>query len=83
MCEVITMPDGSRAIVCRGHSRGGRKQRCATCKAPATLLCDGPTPIPGRTCDKPICAAHAKKTGPDRHLCNGCAERARMVGREP
>jgi len=38
---------------------------------PSTLLCDGIL-ADGRTCDKPMCAAHAKHVGDNRDLCPAC-----------
>ena len=86
MCEITTLPNGTRVITCgRPHAR---RMRCVTCHGMADLLCDGPA-LPDRTmdgrdvprtCDKPICRRHAVEIGPDKHLCNGCAEKRRMAG---
>ncbi|WP_208511046.1 FAD-dependent oxidoreductase, partial [Variovorax paradoxus] len=38
------------------------------CMAPSAFLCDGPGKG-RRTCDRPLCAAHATQTGPNTHLC--------------
>lgn len=68
-CERMDLPGGGTAIVC-----GLRRRRCATCGSEGTLLCDGP-PRAGakkKTCDAPICKAHAKEIGPDQHLCPRC-----------
>ncbi|MDP3887058.1 hypothetical protein [Hydrogenophaga sp.] len=51
----------------------------APCMAPSAYLCDGP-PTPHRqgdyqdsgTCDAPLCEAHARQIGPNRHLCPAC-----------
>ena len=51
-CKVIKTRDFS-AIVC---SRGGRPIRCTKCGRPANRLCDWPV-LPGKTCDKGICAS--------------------------
>ncbi|ODU36654.1 MAG: hypothetical protein ABT03_15540 [Comamonas sp. SCN 67-35] len=46
----------------------GHEQLCA---AWSTYLCDGPAQ--GRdTCDMPLCEAHAREIGPNRHLCPAC-----------
>ena len=42
-----------------------------TCLFPSDYLCDGPGPA-RRTCDRPLCGAHATQTGPDKHLCPAC-----------
>ena len=49
------------------------------CMAPSAYLCDGP-PAPHRqgdyqdtgTCDTPLCEAHAREIGKNRHLCPAC-----------
>ena len=64
-CNVVTLPNGGRAIVC--SSRG--RQRCA-CGEPSTQLCDWK--IPGRrsgTCDKPLCRTCTHVPAPDKDLC--------------
>lgn len=62
-CTRVKMPNGGTAIVC-----GPRRpvKRCA-CGAPGTLLCDWK--MPDKTCDKPICPAHAREVAADKHLC--------------
>jgi hypothetical protein len=47
--------------------------------APSAYLCDGlPPPLrPGDhhgtgTCDAPLCEAHARQVGKNRHLCPAC-----------
>lgn len=43
----------------------------ASCLVPSAFLCDGP--VQGRrTCDGPLCEAHATQTGPNKHLCPAC-----------
>lgn len=76
MCERLTMPDGSVAIVCGGHR--GRRRPCTYpgCRRPGEIECDGPRPN-GKTCDRVTCRAHAKAIGPDRDLCWQCAIAAR------
>lgn len=41
------------------------------CLAMSAYLCDGPGE-PGRTCDKPLCEAHATRIGKNKHLCPDC-----------
>ncbi|UCU92655.1 hypothetical protein [Hydrogenophaga taeniospiralis] len=56
----------------------------AQCLAMSAYLCDGPPP-PHRqgdyqdsgTCDAPLCEAHARQTGPNRHLCPACHQTQR------
>jgi len=49
--------------------------RQVICLAPGDYLCDGPGQ--GRkTCDMPICPAHATQTGPNQHLCPNCRTNA-------
>jgi uncharacterized protein (DUF3820 family) len=63
-CRPI-MVDGQRAgFVC---GRGGTRP-CAYCRGPSTKLCDGDVGE-GRTCDRPMCDAHAYQDGPNRDLC--------------
>jgi hypothetical protein len=70
-CARVRLPGGGVAIVC---GRGMRPRRRCRCGCDATLECDwkvGGMPI-GRgvkTCDAPICSAHAFEVGPDKHLC--------------
>lgn len=68
-CEVKTIGDAT-VIVC---SRGSKTKRCATpgCGRPAYLLCDFPIGGGKRTCDRPMCAAHASAVfgAKDKHLC--------------
>ena len=69
-CEVKTIGDAT-VIVC---SRGSRaRARCATpgCGAPAPYLCDFPIDGGKRTCDRPMCAAHASVVfgAKDKHFC--------------
>ncbi|WP_423457999.1 hypothetical protein [Ottowia sp. VDI28] len=43
------------------------------CLAPSGYLCDGPPQRQGAsTCDQPMCEAHARQIGPNRHLCPAC-----------
>lgn len=60
------------AIVCSRRRKS--KQLCSVgkdrdrCPNPARILCDFPVG-PDRTCDMPVCTAHAREVGPDRHFC--------------
>ena len=67
-CEHIVV-DGVHAIVCTS----GRRRKLCGCGAAGTLLCDwrvGRTKSgKPKTCDRPICAAHAQEVAPDKHLC--------------
>jgi hypothetical protein len=56
--------DGISAIVCTGRQR---RKRCA-CGAVAPYLCDWKMGA-GKTCDRPICQAHAEEVAKDKHLC--------------
>lgn len=76
-CEHVTLPDGTRAIVC-GTRRP--RQRCA-CGRPATLLCDwklAPDQTSrrrkSRTCDAPICTSCTTSPAPDKDLCPAHAQ---------
>ena len=43
------------------------------CMAPSAFLCDGNSSADrSGTCDAPLCEAHARQTGPNRHLCPAC-----------
>jgi len=42
-----------------------------TCAAPSAFLCDGDEGG-GRTCDKPLCEAHAIEIARNRHHCPDC-----------
>ena len=66
----LPAPCAARALI------DGKDQPCM---APSGFLCDGPPP-PERqgdyhgtgTCDRPLCEAHARQIGPNRHLCPAC-----------
>lgn len=81
-CEHVRIGD-SVAIVCSRTRKGKRyTPLCATCSTtPSSFQCDWiveraqpslldgePTPA-HKTCDAHICARHARKVGPDKHLC--------------
>ena len=64
-CELVTLDNGARAIVCGSR----RRQRCK-CGRPADLLCDWK--VPNRrsgTCDAPICHACTKSPTAGKDLC--------------
>lgn len=62
----LKLENGATAIVC---GRGNRTERCRWCAhTPGEFQCDWKV-AKGRTCDKHICAQHAKQVGPDKHLC--------------
>lgn len=43
------------------------------CCAISEFLCDGLSATdPNGTCDKPLCPAHAREIGRNRHLCPAC-----------
>lgn len=70
MCETVTLPNGTRAIVCGSHSR----RRCA-CGRRATLLCDWKLPAKKTgTCDRSICDRCTTSPAPDKDLCPAHAE---------
>ncbi len=64
-CTHVKLPGGVRAIVC-----GSRPpiKHCTACDQVAPFLCDWKTG-PGKTCDLPICVAHAERVADDKHLC--------------
>lgn len=67
-CTWVKLPGGGTAVLC-----GRTQKRCRTCNALAPLLCDGPAPNrKSKTCDAPICDAHATKSG-TKDLCPECA----------
>lgn len=79
-CDPFRGDDGQVVgIVC---TRGRRRQKCGAegCSRTASLLCDGPPgPRGGKTCDAPICPAHAVHVGRDRDLCPKCAAAAKVA----
>jgi hypothetical protein len=66
-CEHVTMPGGSRAIVC-----GTRKRKRCACGRTATLLCDWK--VPGGTCDADLCSECTMSPAPDKDLCSKHAQ---------
>jgi hypothetical protein len=73
VCSVVKLPNGASAIVC------GPRPRSKPCSHPgcgvrhASKLCDWPIGG-GKTCDKPLCEAHAVHVGPDTDYCRGHEE---------
>lgn len=71
-CEHIKLPNGGTAIIC--GVRAKKLPFCRFCevnrrgKVRSTKLCDADIGH-GKTCDAPICEAHAKPDGPGRDLC--------------
>ncbi|MCD6663475.1 MAG: hypothetical protein LT082_08755 [Comamonas sp.] len=66
----LPAPCGARVLI------NGREQPCLAISA---FLCDGPPPQQRQgvrsgssTCDRALCAVHARETGPNRHLCPEC-----------
>jgi hypothetical protein len=66
MCDEIKLSDGDSLLVCGLRSF---RKFCA-CGRQATLLCDWKVAThKSGTCDRPICARHAKQVAPGKHLC--------------
>lgn len=92
MCEHVKTPDGGEFIIC-----GGRRRLCIHSRQEAKFLCDWK--VKGRrsgTCDRPVCATHAREVAPGKHLCgehsqtwndwqrlHGADAAARLVRRQP
>lgn len=66
-CTPIVVDGRVVGMVCTSGRRSTAKP-CGFCTTPSTRLCDYPA-LPGRTCDKPICAAHTHQLPGDRDLC--------------
>lgn len=65
-CNRVKLENGTTAIVC---GRGRRAERCRWCAhTPGEFQCDWKVGK-GRTCDKHLCAQHAKEVAPNKHLC--------------
>ena len=86
-CDFVRSDDGRfAAILC---SRGPWRPACRApmpdgrvCGEPAPFLCDGAKPG-GKTCDLPICSAHALHVGHGRDLCPTCAREYQPQRRDP
>lgn len=60
----LPAPCSARALI------AGQEQVCMVASA---YLCDGPGTSGQRsTCDAPLCEAHAREIGRNRHLCPAC-----------
>jgi hypothetical protein len=70
MCERLTFPDGSVAIVCGVRHR--RRPPCVQCRRPSEVLCDHRNGD-GRTCDAPLCRDCALHVGRNRDYCRAHA----------
>ena len=68
-CYTIHMNGGGKAFLC-----GDLGPHCgdANCGDVGTLLCDFPVSN-GKTCDMPLCDAHAFEAAPEIHYCHGHA----------
>lgn len=65
-CEVVNLPDGTRAIVCSTRSRA----RCCKCGRRSHYQCDWKVPTrKSGTCDKHLCANCTTSPAPDKDLC--------------
>ena len=62
-CYLLSLKDGKNGIVC-----GDLGPACIECGAVAEYLCDYPVGE-GKTCDRPLCDAHAERIAPDIHYC--------------
>lgn len=81
-CTLVRIA-GLNAIVChRGRSRRFVACRSRGCQADATCVCDYDLGG-GRTCDLPICEAHAIEAGPDKHYCPRHAASCGIRPRQP
>jgi hypothetical protein len=64
MCREIRLANGV-VVIC-----GEAKSRYCACGRAAVALCDWKIAVrKSGTCDKPICADHAKCVAPGKHLC--------------
>lgn len=77
-CKTIEIPGGGHAIV---RMSGKRPPDCRWCKQMSTKLCDYDISPSGqvthrKTCDSPMCDAHAKSVGADRDYCPDHSESA-------
>ena len=63
VCQTLSM-GGDTVIVC---GRVRRPPRCFCCIKTAGFQCDWK--VPGGTCDRHVCAAHAFQVGDNKHLC--------------
>lgn len=73
------------AIVCGKFKEAAK---CRWCGRPSTKLCDYPLSsrgelADGKTCDAPMCDAHARNAGPNKDLCPEHAKSAAAASRAP
>lgn len=60
----LPAPCGARVLI------AGKEEPCMVA---SDYLCDGPsTSGRRRTCNAPLCEAHAREIGRNRHLCPAC-----------
>jgi hypothetical protein len=69
MCERVTLPDGTVAILCGGHR--GRRKRCTHCREWAAYECDA--------CDVPLCRRCRIHVPPDQDYCRTHLAEARAA----
>ncbi|MBB5443251.1 MULTISPECIES: hypothetical protein [unclassified Paraburkholderia] len=67
-CIPFRLPDGTSGIVCTRDRRTERRCSVDSCRAPSGYQCDFPVSR-GKTCDRHLCAAHAREIAPDVHYC--------------
>ncbi len=67
MCERVSMPDGSVAIVCGPRVR---RRPCVYCGHPSTSLCDATVASRSGTCDRPLCARCRIHVPPNLDFCH-------------
>jgi len=75
-CEWVKLPDGTTALV---NYAKRRQPKCRWCSTTSTKLCDFDVSHPAvvthrKTCDAPMCDAHAKSVGANRDYCPEHAE---------
>lgn len=69
MCERLTMPDGSVAIVCGVRHR--RPRPCVQCGDPAGFECD--------VCDRPLCRRCRIHVPPNQDFCKDHRRQAKAA----
>jgi hypothetical protein len=71
MCERLTLPDGTVAVIC--GVRRPRRKRCTHCREWAEFECDA--------CDVPLCRRCRIHVPPDKDFCRGHRDAAREAAR--
>jgi hypothetical protein len=67
MDEQKNFPDGGSVIICGARPK---PRYCGVCGREAVALCDWKVATKkSGACDRPLCAQHAKRVGPGKHLC--------------